>query len=139
MSDASQSKIVELFDNHKVGTLATIQDNKPYSRFMMFFHEDLTLYTATNKETHKVDDLGQNPNVHILLGVQDAGFSGAYCEIEATATIEDSKDKKEKYWNDKLSKWLGGPDDPNYVLLQLKPQKIRYFADSGSKAEVLEL
>lgn len=139
MSDALQSKIVELFDNHKVGTLATIQDNKPYSRFMMFFHEDLTLYTATNKETHKVDDLSQNPNVHILLGVHDAGFSGAYCEIEATATIEDSKDKKEKYWNDKLSKWLGGPDDPNYVLLQLKPQKIRYFADSGSKAEVLEL
>jgi len=136
MSDALQSKIVELFDNHKVGTLATIQDNKPYSRFMMFFHEELTLYTATNKETHKVDDLGQNPNVHILIG---AGFSGAYCEIEATATIEDSKEKKEKYWSDNLSKWLGGSDDPNYVLLQLKPQQIRYFADSGSKAEVLEL
>ncbi|MDE5055536.1 pyridoxamine 5'-phosphate oxidase family protein [Niallia taxi] len=139
MSDALKTKILELFENQKTGTLATIQDQKPYSRFMLFFHDDLTLYTATNKETHKVDDIGQEPNVHILLGAQDANPSGAYCEIEATASIEDSKDKKEKYWDDSLSKWLGGPNDPNYVLLQLKPQKIRYFADSASKAEVLEL
>ncbi len=27
---------------------------------MMLFHEDLVLYTATNKDTHKVEELEKN-------------------------------------------------------------------------------
>lgn len=135
MSEATKIKILDLYKNHQIGTLATIQNQKPYSRFMLFFHENLTLYTATHKETHKVDELNKNPQVHILLGIQDAGFSGAYGEIEATASIEESNEKKEKFWNEKLSKWISSPEDPNYILLKLSPVNIRYFANSGSKAE----
>ncbi|WP_445489864.1 pyridoxamine 5'-phosphate oxidase family protein [Niallia sp. 03133] len=137
MKEALKEKIVHLFKNHKIGTLATIQENKPYSRFMLFFPEELTLYSATNKKTHKVDDLEQNPKSHILLGLEEGGINGAYCEIEADVTLEESPTKKETIWNEQLSSWLDGPGDPNYLLIKFIPTKIRYFANAGAEAEEL--
>lgn len=136
MSDVKQ-KVLSILDNYKVGTLATIQNNKPYSRFMMFSHDDLVLYTATNKNAHKVDDIQSNPYVHILLGYDDQGWNDPYVEIEAKALIEDNKELKETFWNDHLKEWINSPDDPNYVLLQLTPENIRYFEKAGSEPEEL--
>lgn len=139
MSEALKDKVISLFEKHQVGTLATIQDGKPYSRFMLFFHEDLTLYAATNKNTHKVEDIEKNRDVHILLGLDAKGFASSYCEVEATASIEESSDMREKFWNDQLKEWMSGPDDPNYILLKLEPSLIRYFEKVGSSPEDLTL
>ncbi|WP_078408416.1 pyridoxamine 5'-phosphate oxidase family protein [Priestia abyssalis] len=138
MSEELKNKVLTILSNHKIGTLATIQDNRPYSRFMIFFHEDLVLYTATNKDTHKVDEIKQNPNVHVLLGYEGKGWNDSYVEIEATAAISDNQELKNKYWNDYLTEWLSSPDDPDYVLLQLTPGSIRYYEKAGSKPEVLQ-
>ncbi|MFT8319873.1 MAG: pyridoxamine 5'-phosphate oxidase family protein [Bacillus sp. (in: firmicutes)] len=43
LNELLKEKIVQLFKHHKIGTLATIQNNKPYSRFMLFLAEGLTL------------------------------------------------------------------------------------------------
>lgn len=138
MPEELKNKILTILSNHKIGTLATIQDSRPYSRFMMFFHEDLVLYTATNKDTHKVDEIKQNPNVHVLLGYEGTGWNDSYVEIEATASISDNQELKSKYWNNCLTEWLSSPDDPEYVLLQLTPESIRYYEKAGSKPEVLQ-
>ncbi|MCA1032612.1 pyridoxamine 5'-phosphate oxidase family protein [Bacillus timonensis] len=138
MSSDLKSKIVEIMDKHQVGTLATIRNSRPYSRFMLFFHEDTTLYTCTNKETHKVDDVANNPYVHVLLGYEGKGWEDSYVEIEAKASVEESSELKQKFWTDKLSEWLSGPDDPNFVLLKLEPEKIRYIEKAGSEPQVLK-
>jgi len=131
----TKEKVIHLFNNHKIGSLATIKDSKPYSRFMLFFAKDLTLYSATNKKTHKVDTMEENPQVHILLGLENGGYTGAYCEVEANVEIDETPEKKRAFWSEQLSNWLTGPDDPNYVLLKFKPNKIRYFANTGADAE----
>ncbi|WP_110113535.1 pyridoxamine 5'-phosphate oxidase family protein [Bacillus sp. CGMCC 1.16541] len=135
MANNTKEKVLKLFQDHKIGTLATIRDGKPYSRFMMFFNEDLVLYTATNKNTHKVEDIEENPYVHVLLGYEGQGWNDAYVEIEAKANVEERSELKEKFWNDHLREWISGPDDPNYVLLQLTPECILYFDKAGSEAE----
>lgn len=63
-----KEKIIEVIDANKVGTLATVKGSRPHSRYMTFFNDNLTLYTPTNKETHKAEEVDENPNVHILLG-----------------------------------------------------------------------
>ncbi|WP_226669972.1 pyridoxamine 5'-phosphate oxidase family protein [Metabacillus litoralis] len=138
MSDQLKEKLLEVIKNHKVGTLSTIRQNKPFSRFMMFFHEDgeLVLYTATNKETHKVEDIKANPNVHALLGNDCKGWDDPYVEVEGTVSVEESKELKEKFWNDHLKSWIPTADDPNYLLLKITPSSYRYFDQSSSKAEV---
>lgn len=52
-----KQKVLNLLDEQKVGTLATVEQDKPHTRYMTFFHEGLTLYTPTSKETHKADEI----------------------------------------------------------------------------------
>jgi general stress protein 26 len=132
-------KVLHMLDKHSIGTLATIQGGKPFSRFMLFFHDGLTLYAATHKHTHKLDDMNTNPNVHILLGLEAASFTSHYCEIEAVASIEESAELRKRFWDDSLSEWMSGSDDPNYVLLAFKPERILYFEKAGSEPEELSL
>lgn len=134
-----KDKVLHMFDNHAIGTLATIQDGKPFSRFMLFFHDGLKLYAATHKDTHKLDDMNSNPNVHILLGLEAGSFTSHYCEIEATSSVEESPDLRKRFWDDSLAEWMSGSDDPNYVLLAFKPERILYFEKAGSEPEELTM
>ncbi|WP_442593611.1 pyridoxamine 5'-phosphate oxidase family protein [Neobacillus sp. D3-1R] len=134
-----REKIEEILNDSNVGTLATVEKNKPHSRYMTFHHEGLTLYTATSTETHKIEELEQNPNVHILLGYEGKGYGDGYLEIEGTAKIRDDE-LKTKLWNEKMANWFDGPNDPNYIVLQIDPSQIRLMNNEGdSSPNILQL
>jgi general stress protein 26 len=137
--DGLKQKVNELMEHHGVGTLATIRDSKPYTRFMDFIHDDLTLYTATNRNTHKVEDILRNPFVHILIGNEDNSWHQSYLEIEARAELTDDPTLKQRCWDDHLKEWLQGPDDPNYVVLKLNAEKILLFDEAGTNPEELTI
>lgn len=137
-----QQKIVQtvkkILDDHQIGTLATIENNKPYSRYMTFFHDGITLYTATNKQTHKVEDIKQNSHVHILLGYTFDGTTDEYIEIEGEASIHDEEEMKKRLWNEKLEPWFSGPTDTKYTVLKITPIEIRLKNTSDAKTHKLE-
>ena len=58
---------------------------------MTFFNDEFTLYTATSKQTQKVDELEANPHTHILIGYDGGGFGDEFLEIEGTVTISDDE------------------------------------------------
>jgi general stress protein 26 len=135
-----KDNILKVLKESRTGTLATVKGNKPHSRYMTFFNEDLTLYTPTSSETHKADEIEANPNVHILLGYDGDGFGDAYVEVEGTAVIKDDQGLKDKLWNEHMEHWFDGKDDPNYVVLEIKPSAIRLMNKRGVDDEkVLEL
>jgi general stress protein 26 len=126
-----KEKITQVLGESKVGTLATVVGNKPHSRYMTFFNEDLTLYTPTSKETYKAEEIERNPNVHILLGYEGEGMGDAYIEVQGKATIREDQSLKDKFWNEKMEKWIESPQDPNYIILEIKPETIRLMNDNG--------
>ncbi|MBT2660489.1 pyridoxamine 5'-phosphate oxidase family protein [Bacillus sp. ISL-45] len=130
-SQKLKEKITQVLGESKVGTLATVVDNKPHSRYMTFFHEDLTMYTPTSKETYKAEEIERNPNVHILLGYEGEGMGDAYIEVQGKASIREDQSLKEKFWNDKMSKWIESPNDPDFIILEVKPETIRLMNDTG--------
>lgn len=130
--------ILKILDDHQIGTLATIERNKPYSRYMTFFHDELTLYTATNKQTHKVQDIETNPNVHILLGYSFDGLGDEYIELEGTATIHQDQVMKDRLWNDHLKPWFSGPQDPNYIVLKITPDNIQLRNTTDTQVQQLD-
>ncbi|QTM98005.1 general stress protein [Sediminibacillus dalangtanensis] len=134
-----RDKVVSILDSNLIGTMATVKDDKPFSRYMTFFNEEFTLYTATDKDTHKVEDIDKNNRVHILLGYKGEGLEDAYLEIEGTAAIKESNDIKKKIWNDKLEAWFEGPDDPDYIVLEIKPSEIRLMNTKEGSPQVLGL
>jgi general stress protein 26 len=133
-----KEKVESMLDHSNQGTLATVEHNRPHSRYMTFHHEGLTLYTATSKETHKVEEIEHNPNVHILLGYEGKGYGDGYLEIEGTATIREDEIKT-KLWNEKMGKWFDGPNDPNYIVLEVDPSLIRLMNNDGNPPEILHL
>lgn len=134
-----KDKVLKILDKNKLGTMATVQYNKPHSRYMTFFHDELNLYTATSKETHKVEEIEKNPYVHILIGYEGEGLGDSFLEIEGKASINESNDLKRKLWNEEFEHWFKGPDDPNYIILSIAPTQIRLMNNKGKKPEYLEL
>lgn len=132
-------EVLDILKKHKVGTLSTVVDNKPHSRYMTFFNDELMLYTPTNKNTHKAEEIDENPNVHILLGYEGEGFGDEYIEFEGKASISEDQRLKEKIWNDQMKNWFEGPNDPDYIVLAIKPNKIRLMNSGQESPQTLEV
>lgn len=133
-----KDRILKVLGESKVGSMATVEGNKPHSRYMTFFNVDLTLYTPTSKETYKAEEIERNPHVHILLGYEGDGMGDAYVEVQGKAIIREDQNLKDKYWNEKMEKWIKSPEDPNFIILEIKAETIRLMNDNG-EPETLSL
>ncbi|PID23084.1 general stress protein [Sporosarcina sp. P3] len=135
----AKDTVQKILDESMIGTMATVDHNKPYSRYMTFMSDGLTLYTPTNKQTEKVDELQDNPYTHILLGYEGEGFGDAFVEYSGRVTISDDDSLREKIWNDHMKPWFDGPEDPNLVILKIEPESIRLMNKSGQPPEDISL
>jgi general stress protein 26 len=134
-----KNQVMKIISDHKIGVLSSVENDKPHSRYMTFYHEDLTLFTPTQMDTEKTEEVKKNPYVSVLLGYEEKGQSDAYVEVLGISTINDSEDLKKKYWNDSFNQWFQGPEDPNYVFLQIQPETVRLLNLHGEKAQELNL
>ncbi|AZV60763.1 MULTISPECIES: pyridoxamine 5'-phosphate oxidase family protein [Peribacillus] len=134
-----KEKVLNIIRDHKIGVLSSVENNKPHSRYMTFFNDELTLYTPTSGKTEKIDEIEKNPNVHILIGYDNEGLGDSYLEISGTSKINDSQELKDKLWNESFEKWFEGPKDPNYLILQIKPESIRLMNNNGEPPQELSL
>ncbi|MDG4657319.1 pyridoxamine 5'-phosphate oxidase family protein [Ectobacillus antri] len=126
-----KSKVTKIMSGQPTGILATIRNQKPHSCYMMFFHEDVTLYAATDRQSKKLSDIEANNAVHVLLGRNGTSWEEEFIEVEGTASVENNAELKKQFWNENLGRWLNGPDDPNYVLLKITPKHIYYVEKAG--------
>jgi general stress protein 26 len=134
-----KSQVMKIISDHKIGVLSTVENNKPHSRYMTFYHEDLTLFTPTKMDTEKTEEIKKNPYVSVLLGYEEKGQSDAYVEVFGSSSINESQDLKMKYWDEAFNQWFQGPEDPNYVLLQIQPETVRLLNLNGKKPQELNI
>jgi general stress protein 26 len=134
-----KNQVMKIISNHKIGVLSSVENNKPHSRYMTFYHDDLTLFTPTKMDTEKIEEIKNNPYVSVLLGYEKKGQSDAYVEVLGVSTINESEDLKKKYWDDSFNQWFQGPEDPNYVFLQIQAETIRLLNLHGEKTQELNL
>ncbi|OCA90617.1 general stress protein [Bacillus sp. FJAT-27225] len=139
MSNSLRDKILSILEKEKTGTLATVRNGKPYSRYMDFYNEGLILYSASDLNTHKVGDMERNPYVHILLGYHGQGLKDSFLEVEGKATILDSAEEKQRLWNPDFEGWFEGPNDPAYIVLKITPEQIRLMNTKNGKPEVYQV
>ncbi|NHW39134.1 pyridoxamine 5'-phosphate oxidase family protein [Paenibacillus aceris] len=125
-----EEQIEKVLDANKICSFATVEGTKPKVRYMALFHEGLTLFLATNRKTDKVDEVKDNPNVHILVGY-DGKKSSDILQIQATAVISKDNALREKLWTDDLAKWFDGAHDPDYVVLEVTPSYMEYMNGEG--------
>ena len=130
-----RDEILEVLNREKVGTMATIRNGKPYSRYMTFQHEDFVLYTVTNKHSEKVEELLENPYTHILYGYENNGFGDAYVEIEAKVTAFEDEGIKNKLADFFSTIFMGTKDE--MLTLKIEPIRMRLMNKKGEPPKEL--
>ncbi|WP_217587097.1 pyridoxamine 5'-phosphate oxidase family protein [Lentibacillus saliphilus] len=134
-----RESVEKILDESHVGTMATVKGNEPHSRYMTFMNDGLKLYTATSKETDKAEEIENNPSTHILLGYEGDGIGDDYVEYKGKVSFNESEEMKDKIWNDYMNHWFDGPNDPNYVVLEVDPVQIRLMNKNNLTPKELEL
>ncbi|MFD2706323.1 pyridoxamine 5'-phosphate oxidase family protein [Salibacterium lacus] len=134
-----KNKILHIIDEYKTGVLATVEQERPHSRYMTFYHDDITLYTPTSRDTHKAEEIDKNPYVHILLGYEGEGLDDLYVEVSGKAVIREDKTVKQQFWHESMNHWFDGIDDPEFIMLEIQPEGMRLMNKAGEPPQELNL
>jgi len=138
MQEAKDTAL-KIINESRVGTMATMENNKPHTRYMTFFNDGFTLYTPTSRKTQKVDEVDANPYTHILLGYEGEGYGDEYVAIEGVVTKADDESLKKRMWHEQMSMYFDGPDDPDLLLLKVEPTEILVMNKKGQEPAQVEL
>lgn len=136
-----KDELRKILDGNNIGTMATVRNDKPMSRYMYFYNDGLTLYTYTRKGTYKVEDIEKNPHTHILLGYEERdGMGERYVEIEGKASLPENvtPDIDEVLAKaGQLYKKLKGEDDMQAIRIDI--DEARIMNDGGNAPAPVEL
>ncbi|KOY83351.1 pyridoxamine 5'-phosphate oxidase family protein [Lysinibacillus macroides] len=130
-----REEILAILNREKIGTMATVENGKPHSRYMTFQHKDFVLYTVTNQHSEKMAELRKNPYVHILYGYDNGGFGDTYVEIEGKLTEVEEEGLKNKVAEFFTSLLIGNQDD--MVTLKIEPLRMRLMNKKGEPPKEL--
>ena len=139
--DDLKAKILDIIGKPVLGALATItEDGKPWTRYVVpVATQDLTICFATFLHSRKVDHLRKNPNVHLTAGNNTLDNMGLpYLQVAGQAEISTDSVIKHQFWSPELETFFSGPDDPNYCVVVITPERIEYQTFESMKPEVWE-
>lgn len=137
MSDL-KNRILAILRQPQLAGLATItQDGKPWVRYVMIATSpDLTIRCATFISARKVQQIANNPEVHLTCGVTDPKKMAPYLQIQGRATLNTSRQARHGLWTDMLSPIFDGPDDPKYAVIEIKPYYVECWTPGTHEPEV---
>ena len=130
MSNSKVSnKINEILNMSRIGILSTAHNNVPNSRYMVFYNDGNILYTKTNINSIKIDEIQSNPKAHILLGYDDTK-NRSYLEIEATLSIVQDQETIDWLWKRQDKTFFDNSEDPELCVLKILPNTIKIMNDN---------
>ncbi|SFH63967.1 pyridoxamine 5'-phosphate oxidase family protein [Pisciglobus halotolerans] len=138
MADAREEAL-KVIEKNNIGVLSTISGDKPVSRYMTFFNEGFMLYTLTDKRTEKVEDIEQNPNTFILLGYEEGLLNKNFVEIEGKVSTTEDQSLIDHLWSSYMNLIFDGKDDPNILILEIKPEKVSLRGTKNNEVTAVDL
>lgn len=136
-----KARIEDGLKNLQLANLATVtMEGRPWTRYVMIAGDnDLSLRCATFLSARKVEQIKQNPEVHLTCGVMNPMEIKPFYQIQGRAEIVTDEAEKTAFWNLSLEPIFSGSDDPNYAVVVIKPYRIECWTPPGMEPEVLEI
>lgn len=122
------NKINEILNTSRVGVLSTAYNNVPNSRYMIFYNDGNTLYTKTNVNSIKIDEIESNPRAHILIGYDDTN-NRSFLEIDVTLSIAQDQETIDWLWQNQDKSFFDNKTDPELCVVKAQPQSIKIMND----------
>ncbi|WP_281199992.1 pyridoxamine 5'-phosphate oxidase family protein [Staphylococcus schleiferi] len=114
----------QVFEKSRIGVLSTAINNEPNSRYMIFYNDDLDLYTKKSRSSQKIEELKQNPKAHVLLGYEE-GSGHPYVEIDGTIDIITNSKEIDWLWQEQDKTFFDSKNDPDLVVIRVIPSHIK--------------
>lgn len=119
----------QVFGKCMFPSFATVDENGcPQMRAMMAagIDEDFTVYYITSRLSAKCAQIAANPKVSSLwTDVVEPMRDWRSVLLKGRALISDDKALRDRFWMDQLTfAFPGGADDPNYVILIIRPAEM---------------
>ncbi len=116
-------------------SFATVDENGcPQSRAMMAaaVDDDLTVYYITSRQSAKCAQIKANPMASSLWTEVVEPMSNWHSVlVKGKAVVSDDKALRDKFWMEQLRGFFpGGADDPNFVIVVVKPTEM-ILANAG--------
>ena len=130
-----KDKILEVIGGVNISALATVQsDSHPVPRVRYLAtvgFPDLSMKTATHKSSIKTSHIKNNPKGCITTwnGKDLEDIGKPYVVMDTNIEILDDEKSKNEFWNPMLKNFFSDPNDPEYVVLNLKPYSIEYYSE----------
>ncbi len=119
-----------LLDDMEIGFLTTLgAEGHFHSRPMQLqrHDEDGTLWFATSSESHKCEDLRENPRCCVAFLK-----SSRYVSVSGTAELVRDRALIRKMWTASWRGWFPeGPDQEDLALLKVVPEHVEYVDPPG--------
>lgn len=115
--------------NAKFPMLATVDENRPRVRPVspVQVDEDFTIYIANLASYHKTGEIAANPAVELAYLAPDHD----QVRITGQAEIVREADVIDAIWerNPLLKQYLGSPENPEFILYRVIPEKVRFMRE----------
>ena len=122
------NKINEILNTSRVGVLSTAYNHIPNSRYMIFYNDGNTLYTKTNVNSIKIEEIESNPRAHILIGYDDTN-NRSFLEIDATLSIVQDQETIDWLWKNQDKSFFDNKTDPELCVVKAHPKSIKIMND----------
>jgi general stress protein 26 len=103
---------------------------------MIITDDNMNIRFATFLNSRKVEQIKENPEVHLCCGVADMQNWQNYLQIQGKATLSTDPKEKQALWNPELEQIFSGSDDPNYGVIIIEPYRIEYYEMGKLEPEI---
>jgi general stress protein 26 len=130
-----RDKILDVMGGVNISAFATVQsDSHPVPRVRYVAtvgFPDLSMKIATHKSSVKMSHIKNNPKGCIATwnGKDFEDVDKPYVIMDTEIEILDDEKSKNEFWDPMLENYFSGPDDPEYVIMNLKPYSIEYYSE----------
>lgn len=133
-----EDKIWRILKKPLTAALATIRaDGSPWVRYVTIrAGRDFTLNFCTSRDTRKAGEIAAHPAVHLTCGNLQPPDDSTYLQIAGRAEIRADAPTKLKYWQEGWERYFKGPEDPDYIIVFVRPTRIEYNGPGSPVPEV---
>ena len=99
---------------------------QPRTMFVLEVTNDFTTYFATGRTMQKCSQIAANPKVCLFwTQVQEGQLGPGYVCLKGEATVTDEQSLRHRFWKDEFKQYFPfGKDDPDYVIIVVKPKEL---------------
>jgi general stress protein 26 len=133
-----EGRIWQIVGRPQTAALATIGENgAPWVRYVTVRAEkDLTLSFCTARSTRKARQIAARPDVHLTCGILNPPDGSAFLQVAGRAEIRSDAATRSACWQEGWRRYFQGPDDPDYIMVFVRPAFIEYNAPGAPEPEI---